>query len=206
MTNGSEKYIEVVRFCGKLYDFLNGQFFGGELVKPVITVSPCERNKSFGWFTCGKVWCENAEIEGEYEINLAAQFLNRPHIETAATLLHEMCHQYAAVHNVQDCSRSGTYHNKVFKGIAEKHGLVVEKLPTIGYSKTTLSAESKATVEKFLSDELLIYRLPKMSGSRTKTCSTRKYVCPVCGISVRATKQVNIMCMDCDEPMQEEKE
>lgn len=31
--------------------------------------------------------------------------------------------------------------------------------------------------------------------------STRKYVCPCCGMSVRATREVRVMCMDCDEQM-----
>ncbi len=31
--------------------------------------------------------------------------------------------------------------------------------------------------------------------------STRKYICPCCGNSVRATKAVNIACLDCNERM-----
>lgn len=38
MTNGTEKYVELVAFLGKLYDFLNQKLFYGELVKPVITL------------------------------------------------------------------------------------------------------------------------------------------------------------------------
>ena len=38
MKNGTEKYIETVAYLGKLYDFANAELFGGELVKPVITV------------------------------------------------------------------------------------------------------------------------------------------------------------------------
>ena len=34
-----------------------------------------------------------------------------------------------------------------------------------------------------------------------KPSSTRKYICPCCGMSVRATKSVNIACMDCSEQM-----
>ena len=30
-------------------------------------------------------------------------------------------------------------------------------------------------------------------------CSTRKYICPCCGNSFRATKDINVMCMDCNE-------
>ena len=34
-----------------------------------------------------------------------------------------------------------------------------------------------------------------------RTSSTRKYICPCCGNSVRATKTVNIACLDCAEQM-----
>ena len=36
-----------------------------------------------------------------------------------------------------------------------------------------------------------------------RTSSTRKLVCPKCGQSVRATKEVNILCGDCLLPMLE---
>ena len=34
-----------------------------------------------------------------------------------------------------------------------------------------------------------------------RTASSRKYICPCCGNSVRATKCVHIACMDCREEM-----
>ena len=36
---------------------------------------------------------------------------------------------------------------------------------------------------------------------KKRPSSTRKYLCPVCGNSVRATKDVNILCMDCNVQM-----
>ncbi len=36
-----------------------------------------------------------------------------------------------------------------------------------------------------------------MSGAGKKPSSTRKYTCPVCGQSIRATKEVNVICGDC---------
>lgn len=43
------------------------------------------------------------------------------------------------------------------------------------------------------------------SGTNTtpppRPSSTRKYICPCCGNSVRATKTVNIACLDCDTQM-----
>lgn len=206
MQNGTEKYIEMVAYLGKLYDFANEKLFNGELKKPVITVQRDERNKTNGWWSVGKVWKENAEDEGEHELNMTAQQLNRPIGQIAATLIHEMCHQFASVNNMQDCSRSGTYHNKLFKKIAETHGLKVECVPQIGWSHTELTEKTAAMINEFVAENpaTVIYRLPVVKGQTVKTSSTRKYVCPLCGQSVRATKQVNIICADCDAPMQEE--
>lgn len=206
MTNGTEKYIETVAYLGKLYDFANAKLFGDELVKPVITIQRDERNKTNGWWSVQKVWKENAEDEGEHELNMTAQQLNRPINEIAATLIHEMCHQYASINKMQDCSRSGQYHNKLFKKIAETHGLKVECVDKIGWSHTELTDTTAAMIADFVKDNppTVIYRLPVMKGQIVKTSSTRKYLCPICGQSVRATKVVNIICADCDEPMQEE--
>lgn len=230
MKNGTEKYIETVAYLGRLYDFANERLFNGELKKPVITVQRDERNKSNGWWSVNKVWkwqetasancaecdsrddCESVEncvqhVEREeHELNMTAQQLNRPIGEIAATLIHEMCHQFASVNNMQDCSRSGTYHNKLFKKIAETHGLKVECVPQIGWSHTELTEETAAMINEFVAENpaTVIYRLPVMKGQTMKTSSTRKYICPICGQSVRATKQVNIICADCDAPMQEE--
>ena len=206
MTNGTKRYLETITWLGKLYEYVNQHLFKFELERPVITVQTDERNKAYGWFTLSKVWKENEQDEGEYEINMSAQFLNRPINEIASTLIHEMCHHWAKLNNMQDCSRGGAYHNKLFKKIAEEHGLKVENVPKIGWSKTSLTEETERLLQSFLKDnpETLIYRVQNFKGARVKTSSTRKYICPCCGNSVRATKCVNIACIDCDEPMQEE--
>lgn len=206
MKNGTEKYIETVNYLAKLYDYCNEKLFGGELTRPVITVQRDERNKTNGWWSVKKVWKENDKDEGEHELNITAQQLNRPINQIAATMIHEMCHQYASVHNMQDTSRSGNYHNKLFKKIAETHGLTVGCMPTIGWSHTELTDETAAIIAEFVkvNPDSVIYRLPVMKGQCVKTSSTRKYVCACCGNSVRATKAVNIMCVDCNEFMQEE--
>ena len=93
----------------------------------------------------------------------------------------------------------------MFKKIAERHGLTVECVRTIGWSKTELTTETAALIGEFVKEfpDELIYRSPVSKGQTVKTSSTRKYVCPVCGMSVRATKEVRIMCVDCDELMVE---
>ena len=206
MKNGTDKYIATVEYLGKLYDHINAELFGGELVKPVITVQTDERNKTNGWWSQGKVWRENADDDGEHELNMTAQQLHRPINEIAATLIHEMCHQFATVHEMKDTSRSGNYHNKLFKKVAEEHGLKVECVAKIGWSHTTLADKTAAMITDFAAanPSAVIYRVPVMKCQITKNTSTRKYICPVCGQSVRATKRVNIMCMDCNAPMVEE--
>ena len=206
MENGTERYIGTVAFLGKLYDFINKHMFGGELVKPVITVQVDSRNKAYGWWSLQKVWKESKDDEGVHELNICAQYLNRPIEEIASTMMHEMCHQFASVHNLQDCSRSGVYHNKLFKQIAESHGLNVVKVDKIGWSQTSLTSETAEIIRKFVahSEENVIYRSPLSTNTTVKSSSTRKYVCPCCHTSVRATKEVNIMCADCNEYMIEE--
>lgn len=203
MKDGTKQYLETISWLGKLYNYVNDNLFYGELKRPVITVQTDDSNKAFGWFTLKRVWKESKDDEGEFEINMSSQYLNRPINETAGTLIHEMCHQYAQVHNVQDCSRSGTYHNKLFKKIAEDHGLSVEKIDKCGWARTALTDETIELIGYFLEKfpAVLIYHEVPKKGIRVKSSSTRKYVCPCCGMSVRATRSVNIMCADCNEYM-----
>ena len=204
MTNASEKYIDAIRYLGDLYDFWNEKYYGGELIKPVITIQADAKNKATGWFVCGEVWHESAEEAGSVELNISAQFLNRPAADIAETMLHELAHQYAHINKMQDCSRGGSYHNKLFARIAETHGLTVEKDSRIGWAVTKLSPAAAELFAGFSSEHKLIYRDPDKRGMKVKSSSTRKYICPICGTSVRATKRVAIMCAECMELMYEE--
>lgn len=203
MERTNERYIETVKLLNKVFDFFNEKQFNNELEQVVITVQTDEKSRVSGWFSVAKVWKENAEDKGAHEINITAQFLNRPLISTAETMLHEMCHLYASQKGLKDTSRSGIYHNKLFKEICENHGLDCESVQTFGWSYTTIKSDFRKVVEGFLNtlDESVIYRQAPCKGGKVKTSSTRKYVCPFCGASVRATKEVRIACVDCDELM-----
>lgn len=45
---------------------------------------------------------------------------------------------------------------------------------------------------------------PDVSKPVRKKSSTRKYICPKCGLSIRATKAVRIACIDCGNVQMEE--
>jgi len=188
-----------------LFGVFNETYFENQLSKPIITVSPDTTKGAYGWCTSWKAWKEAGhEDEGYYEINICAEYLSRSYEETAGTMLHEMVHLFNLEHGVKDTSRAGTYHNKNFKESAEAHGLIVEKGDKYGWHKTTLTDEAKAVVESFMKEigktSFDLYREKVSDGKKKggKKSNSIKYVCPCCGIIVRATKQVKVLCFDCE--------
>ena len=85
MKDGTVQYLETISWLGKLYNYMNDNLFNSELKRPVITVQTDESNKAYGWFTLKRVWKENDEDEGDFEINMSAQYLDRPVNEIASS-------------------------------------------------------------------------------------------------------------------------
>ena len=185
----------VIEELENLFSKFNARFFADKLEKPVITVSPDHTRGAYGWCTGWKAW-KAGEDEGHYEINLCAEYLNRPFEETCGTLIHEMVHLQNLQDGVQDTSRSGTYHNKKFKETAEAHGLTVEKGEKYGWHKTALSPEALEFVQSLGKQGFTLVR-PRPIGlkgsSKGGGSSSRKYVCPCCGAIIRATKEVHVI-------------
>lgn len=208
------KSSRVTGYLEKMYRQLNIDKFAGQLEEPIITIMSTPR--AYGHVTCGKVW--KSKDTHRYELNIDAGTLDRPIENVVSTLLHEMVHIYHLQNDIQDTSRGNTYHNKKFKAKAEEVGLVIDHDPRIGYSVTSPSDDLILYIADLGWDDILINReervrinvgtgaanpaspddMPKVK----KPSSTRKYQCPSCGNSVRATKVVNIVCGDCTEQMQ----
>jgi len=188
----------IIKTLDETFEKANQTFFNGELERPVITVSPDMTAGAYGWFTTWRAWQKDGEEGGYYEINLTAEYLNRPIADSIGTLLHEMAHLSNAMKGIQDCSRGGTYHNKKFKVEAEKCGLTVSQTEKYGWSKTTLNEEGKLFLESLGLDG---FGMRRVGGAKTaeggKKSSSRKYVCPECGMIIRATKEVKILCGEC---------
>ena len=205
-------YNRAAGYLNSIFDLLNEAYFENTISRPTITIQSTP--KAYGHFSLrSDTWVsKNGE---SHEINIGAGTLARPIENVVATLLHEMVHYYNHVNGIQDTSRGNTYHNKRFRESAEARGLIVEHHPTYGWSITS-PADSLLDFVLFngLTDILLnrneLYgvRVPVGGANNgtditptTKPSSTRKYVCPCCGMSVRATRTVNIGCLDCDEQM-----
>lgn len=198
-------------YLEKIYRQLNTDFFNGELEDCTITVQSTPR--AYGHVTCGKVW--RIKDSNRYELNIGAGTLDRPIENVVSTMLHEMVHIYNLMHGIQDCSRGNTYHNKKFKEKAEEVGLIISYDKRVGWSITEPSDDLVLYIcDKGWTDILMnrgesTYTPPTSgtsSGTPTpkmrKPSSTRKYICPCCGLSVRATREVRIMCVDCMEVME----
>ena len=191
----------------RLFSTFNDNLFNGELEKPIITISPDTTKGAYGWCTSWKAWKNSPDDkEGYYEINMCAEYLNRPFLLTCETLIHEMVHLKNLQDGVKDTSRSGMYHNEKFKAMAEQHGLIVDKSEKYGWSTTSLAEETAEWIRSIYTDEegfeLFRSRIPKIKKSSSS--SSRKYVCPGCGAIIRATKEVRVTCTDCELEFEEE--
>lgn len=191
---------EVIGQLESLFSKFNKKFFDGQLEKPVITISPDTTRGAYGWCTSWKAWKQGGgqDSEGYYEINMCAEYLNRAFEETCSTLIHEMVHLMNLQDGVQDTSRSGMYHNRKFKQTAEGHGLTIEKDAKYGWCRTKLTDDALEYIRTIDGQAFTLYRskVPKVKGSSSS--SSMKYVCPGCGVIIRATKEVNVMCADCE--------
>jgi predicted SprT family Zn-dependent metalloprotease len=197
----------------RIFKLLNDLYYCGELIAPVITVQAQGKRSAYGWCTLQKIWRkgsnkdipeESPERDSYYEINFCAEYLERSNEDIAETMLHEMAHLYNVQNNIKDNSRSGTYHNDKFKATAEAHGLNVQKIEKYGWAFTRLTDSAREQIGK-LQINRQAFKMTRQAGTGKKKgkakSSSRKYVCPCCGTSVRATKEVFILCGDCQETM-----
>lgn len=207
-------YNRAAGYLNKLFDLLNQRYFENALSRPTITIQSTPR--AYGHFTLREdTWIS---VNGcSHEINIGAGTLARPIEDVCATLLHEMVHLYCFVNGIKDTSRGCTYHNKRFKEAAETHGLTVEHHPKYGWTITAPSDDLLDFILEHGLTDILITRNefrgisvagtgPRSPGENgalppPKKSSTRKYRCPCCGDSVRATKAVHIACLDCQREM-----
>lgn len=207
---------EMQEICERTYDILNVVFYNGVLPKVIITIQSSP--KTYGHFTTIPVW--KSRTEYFHEINISAEHLDRDFQNIVATIAYEMCHLYAKMQGIADTSKDGKYHNKQFKEIAETHGIHVEYVKYIGYSKTFPSQQLLDVIKEynlgkpleinrsgFIEDNIEVTGTDTRNGSDNTTgllnkttkkkSSTRNWECPCCKNKVRSTKIVSIICGDC---------
>lgn len=117
------------------------------------------------------------------------------------------------------------YHNLRFKEEAEKRALIISKHSVYGYTLTEPSDQLMGWCKEQELHNIDLVRIDtndstgkgdngakgdgygKDAGNgddrHKRKSSTRKYQCPNCNLSVRATRTVRIQCMDCKKQMEE---
>ncbi len=208
-------YPVCAEYLKKLYWILNDKYFDSSLDDIIITIQ--DKAGTFGHFSLAKVW-RITDMEERHEINISAAHLNRPIKNVISTLLHEMVHYYNFQNNIKDVSANGVYHNKEFKKAAEARGLIISQHPRYGWTLTEPSKDLINWIEQMGFVDVALYRKGAYEnggggdgglggkddgtgdgdsgGKVKKKSSTRKYRCP-CGVNVRATKEVYIICGLC---------
>ena len=209
---------EIVAKAEAMFDLFNQHFYNGEMIRPAITVSPDGGRGAYGWCTVYEIW--QASGEAYREINICAEYIDRPISEVAATMLHEMAHLYNLTNGIKDVSNNGYYHNKKYKETAEAHGLSINHHDKYGWTITTLAAETaewlaqQPGMEDITASRRTSLQIKTkaddddgnddgetttIKGGRTTSKNRSiKYVCPKCGAIIRATKLVNVICGDCN--------
>lgn len=208
----TKKYYEIVKEMENLFDRFNAYLFNNEVEKPIITVSSDTTGGAYGWCTTHKVW--KSDDEEYYEINICAEYLDRPIKEVCATLLHEMVHLDNIKKGIKDVSSNGYYHNKKFKETAEAHGLVIEKMGSYGWTKTSLQESTEKWIEENIDYEKfnLARTSKKRRGTSTGSSSDgentteapkkskyKYYMCPCCKVKFYTVATINATCDDCGE-------
>lgn len=205
-------YQRVSNYLVKIFKAINEEYFNNELEVPTITIQSTVG--AYGHVSVQKVWHSN-EV-ATHELNLSADYLNRPIENVVATLIHEASHLYALQNDIKDTSNRGVYHNKNFKKIAEEMGhLQIDKHEKYGWTVTYPTEDTlDFIIANGFEDIQLVrgsqFNFTGIGGAKAgnggmvppktrKPSSTRKYICPCCGNSFRATKELNVLCIDCNE-------
>ena len=125
-------YQRTAQYLNKVFKLINEEYFNNELEVPTITIQSTVG--AYGHVSVNKVW--HNDTVATHELNLSADYLNRPIENIVATLIHEGCHLYALQNNIKDTSNRGIYHNKRFKALAEERGLQISRHETYGWTIT----------------------------------------------------------------------
>ena len=199
----------------EIFDYYNEKLFDNRLEKVVITIQSKGRLNADGWFTPGKIWKGvSEEAKDKHEINVSAEGLHKGEGAIITTLLHEMVHLYCHQLGIQDTSRQGRFHNKNFRNMADKCGLVCIEDTSIGTITPKLKDNeiNNYIVDKVIESKVFLHSRKNFtngqSGKNKPKKSTLIYSCKSCGAVKKFTAtedfeivDVKVRCLKCYEYM-----
>jgi len=158
-----------------------------------ITIASKGRKAALGWFW-GNSWREPKSIKANtdvswHEINLSAEHLDT--CDVGELIIHEMAHAENHTLGIRDCT-GGRMHNKHFKVMAERLGLLVKpRSKSVGFGYTELGPDAKAFLTKiaFRRDVFLRHRNERVAGPKSGGSRMIKCECTGCGYVARITQK-----------------
>jgi ribosomal protein S27AE len=194
--------LKLISELHSIFHFLNEEIFKNELPEPAITIQSRGKRNALGWCSQNPIWLDNDEKDKRHEINICAENANMKVMDVLEIMLHEMVHYYGDLHEIKTTSRNGNFHNKKYKELAEKFGLLVIKTQKYGYSETKLNDKTLQLVKdkNFNKEAFLMYRTND-EGMISKKKGSIKHTCPDCGNVARSTKEMVLICGKCNSQM-----
>lgn len=179
----------VIEKLENLFSKFNEKFYNGELQTPVITVSPDTTKGAYGWCTAWKAWSVGEQKK----------------VTDLATLTKEALEAMKKDDGFYEINICAEHLARPFEQVAETllHEMVHLYNLQIGVQDTSRGGTYHNKKYKEAA-ELHRKSLPKIPGAAKTKQSSRKYVCPVCGCIIRATKEVHVICGDCNVEFEEE--
>lgn len=153
----------VIEKLENLFSKFNEKFYNGELQTPIITVSPDTTKGAYGWCTAWKAW-SNKQPEQKKTVDLAT--MSKEDLENLK--------KDEGFYEINICAE---HLARPFEQVAETllHEMVHLYNLQIGVQDKKFELHRKS--------------FPKIPGAAKTKQSTRKYVCPMCGTIIRATKK-----------------
>lgn len=191
----------------RIFDAVNERFYGGDLPTPIITIQSQGRKKGvLGWCTTWEAWQiikATGETEGRFEINLTAEYMNRPVMEILGTLIHEIAHYANAHYGIKDVT-GNQYHNKRFKEQAEYLMLEVKQDTKRGWSITNVTPELVEWLKSLNPNESVFTYFRGELPQRQKAPTKMKLWTCGCGTKIRAAVEIDVICRRCGQPFKKQ--
>jgi hypothetical protein len=122
------------------------------------------RGLKYGHFAVGRWERRGGQMP---ELFIGGEGLARGPVDVLGTLLHEAVHGIAAKRGIQDTSRQGRWHNASFRELAAEVGITVTKVPSLGWSETSvpdLTARTYRTELQGLAAAITAFRHTEIPG------------------------------------------
>lgn len=177
----------------RIYNNLNKKYWDNELPEVMILLSDQKGIRKYGDIENNPNWVNKENENGKYIIHIYVTALQEGAEQIVETILHEQCHLYAIINDIEDCKDN--YHNKEFKLIAENHHLIVRKVSRYGFGITELDDTAKSLVKQLKVKEFryLPVNIKEKNGPRKI-----KMICPKCQkTAAYVSKLQNLICGYC---------